>query len=86
MASIKATDSTCQCSSSAILVTAEIFEMVTNVKTAVVDTSRLSCSTSDGELDCGSPQSAGVSENERPERMRDWMIRCVQVWLVQELL
>ena len=40
---------------------------------------RLSCSTSDSDLDCWSPLSAESSDGERPERMRDWLIRWVQV-------
>ena len=41
--------------------------------------SRLCGSISDGEHDCRSQVSVTSEENERPERMRDWVIRCVVV-------
>lgn len=37
----------------------------------------LNGNSSDGERDTRSPVSVGSGENERPERMRDWLIRLV---------
>ena len=63
--------------------TNDAFSAISLVETSQLS-SRLIGSISGGEHDSRSPVSVTTGENERPERMRDWVIRCVYVYVQKQ--